>query len=96
MAEKKLLLFTGPYGSYSSGDVAGFDPDQAERILKITQNAKPYKVGDPIVIEEEDEPEPEVVAEPPKARRGRQTAPPTGKRGKRGSRSTEKADPTAM
>jgi hypothetical protein len=33
--EKVVLVFKGPYKRYSNGDIAGFNADVAERILKL-------------------------------------------------------------
>lgn len=43
-AAKVVVLFTKPWTRYSPGDVAGFDAETAEKLIKI-QVAEPYEAA---------------------------------------------------
>lgn len=43
-AAKGVVLFTKPWTRYSPGDVAGFDAETAEKLIKI-QVAEPYEAA---------------------------------------------------
>ena len=43
-AGKVIVLFTKPWTRYSPGDVAGFDEETAEKLIKI-KVAEPYEAA---------------------------------------------------